>query len=415
MIHLQVSLYFSVQQLCSDALPVIRCKAVGLAGVKFTHITRSLGTESKYAPIAAKMWLRADNVPESQKAIRESIHHMSFTKRIEFGNYTLTFGDTKVLLDLIDSIVEPSFRERRYVRKITNKGEYFFLDTKIINLDLDDGTQTAAIAGRIVKNTKLHRDQIYSDGEIIHDKKELETAPSSIFVLLLENHRLIFCREVSGAPSIQNFESTSQSFLHSRHKEFIASLLSQKEEELKSVPPRGTKTALLREFPPPDLRVTPLSDRESLEGFIDRFKTIEQLTIKLLPTNHEEINNDDFWIDFSRRNEQMQSSSTTVRFVNNKDGLKADEVVAQTSAATEMGNSSVSLTGHDDQGDLIKGNNEDFTLTIEVGDLPNSIEEAGVAMHKNFLNLSRRGFIVLPVLAAGIMDRVRAFADRHSP
>ena len=235
------------------------------------------------------------------------------------------------------------------------------------------------------------------------------------FVLLLENHRLIFCREVSGAPSIQNFESTSQSFLHSRHKEFIASLFSQKEEELKSVPPRGTKTALLREFPPPDLRVTPLSDRESLEGFIDRFKTIEQLTIKLLPTNHEEINNDDFWIDFSRRNEQMQSSSTTVRFVNNKDGLKADEVVAQTSAATEMGNSSVSLTGHDDQGDLIKGNNEDFTLTVEVGDLPNSIEEAGVAMHKNFLNLSRRGFIVLPALAAGILDRVRAFADRHSP
>lgn len=85
--------------------------------MKFTHITRSLGTEPKYAPIAGKMWLRAGNVPESQKAIRENIHHMSFTKRIEFGNYTLTFGDKKVLLDLIDSIVEPSFRERRYVRK----------------------------------------------------------------------------------------------------------------------------------------------------------------------------------------------------------------------------------------------------------------------------------------------------------
>lgn len=336
---------------------------------------------------------------------------MSFTKRVEFGNYTLKFGDEKVLLDLVSAIVEPSFRERRYVRKIKDKGEYFFLDTEVIQLDLLDGTQTAAIAGRIVKNTKLRREQIFQGGGIVSDKKELETAPTSVFVLLLDNHRLIFCREVSGAPTIQNFESTSQAFLLARHKEFIDGLMQEKAKQLNGEPPRGTKAALLREFPRPKLRLTPLSDRQSLEDFVSRFSKIEELTIKLLPTNQEEIDNDDFWKDFGHRKDSMNSSTATVRFANGKQGLVANSVVAQTAAATGLGNSSVSLQGHDDRGDRLKGINDDFSLTVEVAELPKVIQQAAVTMHNAFKSLVQNGNIGLPVLAAGVLEKVRAFAN----
>ncbi len=46
---------------------------------------------------------------------------MSFTKTIEFANYTLNFGEDKVLLDAFDCIVFPSFFAQKYVREGANK------------------------------------------------------------------------------------------------------------------------------------------------------------------------------------------------------------------------------------------------------------------------------------------------------
>lgn len=337
---------------------------------------------------------------------------MAFNKRIEFGNYTLKFGDEKVLLDLIEEVVVPSFEERRYIRRIKNKGEYFFLDVELARLQSPLTDDAFAIVGRIVKNTKVGREQYFEAGGIVADKKELETAPTSIFVLLLDTHRLIFCRQVSGAPTIQNFESTSQNFLSQRHKEFIEERMAQREMELGEKPPRGTKAALLRNFPAPELRITPLSDKQSLEEFVKRFKSIDELTIKLLPTNKEEIDNDDFWADFGRRKDSMRSTSATVRFVNGSEGLEAREVFAQTAAATGMGNSSVKMKGHDNQGDSLRGNHEDFSLTVEAEEeLPKDVKQAAQVLYANFANLAHQGVIALPAMAIGVLERVRDYIN----
>ncbi|ESS67486.1 hypothetical protein MGMO_164c00210 [Methyloglobulus morosus KoM1] len=50
---------------------------------------------------------------------------MAHVKKLEFGNYTLNFGDKKVLLDLFEEVVMPSFIEMKYIRKLKDKGEYF--------------------------------------------------------------------------------------------------------------------------------------------------------------------------------------------------------------------------------------------------------------------------------------------------
>jgi hypothetical protein len=229
---------------------------------------------------------------------------LAFTKKLEFGNYTLNFGEDKVLLDLFSEIVMPSFHEMKFVRKLKDKGDYFFLDTKLIILDKNPNEPVLGISGRIVKNTKLKRDQIFrtNDG-LIEDKKELETAPSSTFLLVLNTHRLILCKEVAGAPTIQNFQSTSQHFLRSQHKQFIEKMFetAKADKENNSDLQRVTKKSLLTEFPYPSLRITPLSDKESLKEFVTRLKHIDRVSIKLLPTNDEEINNDDFWSDLGRR------------------------------------------------------------------------------------------------------------------
>lgn len=70
---------------------------------------------------------------------------MSFTKTIEFANYTLNFGTDKVLLDAFESIVLPSFSDQKYIRKFKDT-EYFFTETRLISLDTIDAQFEGPIA-----------------------------------------------------------------------------------------------------------------------------------------------------------------------------------------------------------------------------------------------------------------------------
>ncbi|WP_277373961.1 hypothetical protein [Pseudomonas sp. AA-38] len=336
-----------------------------------------------------------------------------FSKRFEFGNYTLNFGDQKVLLDLLEEIVAPSFHEMKHIRTIKNRGQYFFIDTKVVRLGEEKEGPILGIAGRIVKNTKLKRDQIFRNG-IVEDKSELETAPSSTFLLILNNHRLIFCREVPGAPTLQNFQSTSHFCLRQEHKAYIERQFNENEAardenpELKKI----SKRALLEKTPYPTLRITPLSDSQGLRDFVNRFSQIDKLSIKLLPTNKEEIDNDEFWADFGRRRESMNSNAARVEFSNPQEGLDRRSVYTQAQAASNLGNSEVDFKGHDVHGDTIKGNNEDFSLSIEVEDIPKNPEKAAIIKYKEFQRLVKEGIIALPKLHKETWAKIKALTKR---
>jgi len=339
---------------------------------------------------------------------------VAYLRKLEFGNYTLNFGSEKVLLDLFHEVVMPSFLEMKYIRHLKDKGDYFFLDTKLIVLDQDSNNPVLGVSGRIVKNTKLKREQIFrTEGGIIADKSELETAPSSTFLLILNNHRLILCKEVPGAPTIQNFQSTSHYCLKKQHKSFIDELFDQakKNKELHPEAEKVTKKALLLEYPYPKLRITPLSDKETLNEFISRFQQIDRVSIKLLPTNHEEIDNDDFWADLGRRREELNSSAAKVDFSNMKEGLNSDQVLAQARSASNFGNSEVKLKGSDKEGDTIQGSNDDFNLTVELDDLPRNAEQAGKEKYSQFKHLTVANIISLPGLAQETMVKIRAIFE----
>ncbi|HBH7875419.1 TPA: hypothetical protein KDX42_003638 [Vibrio parahaemolyticus] len=332
--------------------------------------------------------------------------------KLEFGNYTLKFGD-KVLLDLFDEVVMPSFFEMRFKRKFMDT-EYFFIDTKIVKLS-EEGAEVPeiGICGRIVKNTKLKREQIFVGSELVDAPMELETAPSSSFLLILNNHRLIFHKEVAGAPTIDVFRTTSEQFLRKRHKEYIDELWKAGKErrEQDSNAPRVTKVALLEDMPWPELRITPLTDKQNLNDFVNRFSQIDRLSIKLVPTNTE-INNDDFWQKLETSKTEMNSPSTTISFSNTKDGLNSEEVLRQTRAATNLANSEIKLVGHDHNGDELNGDNEDFDLTAEAGDMPRDIDLASESKYKKFKELATLGTITLPAITQGVMNKITVIFNR---
>ncbi|MCL1060769.1 hypothetical protein MK852_01220 [Shewanella benthica] len=340
---------------------------------------------------------------------------MPYIKKMEFGNYTLNFGDDNVLLDFFDEIVMPSFHEMKYVRRLKERGEYFFIDTQVINLSGDCKNPVLGISGKIVKNTKLKRDQIFrTEGGLIDDKQELETAPSSTFLLILNNHRLILSKEVPGAPSIKNFESTSQYCLRESQKDFVnqqynaAKLKRSENPELDVV----TKKSLFVKYPAPRLRITPLSDTESLKDFVARFKQIDTVSIKLLPTNREEIDNDAFWVDLGRRREEMNSNAARVEFANSKDGLDSDQVLSQASSASNYGNSEVRLSGSDNSGDTLRGTNEDFSLSVDFDELSRDSNTAAHQKYGKYQHLVNFGVITVPAVAADVLLKVKSIFDR---
>ncbi len=340
---------------------------------------------------------------------------MSFVKRLEFGNYTLKFGEKKVLLDMFDEIVMPSFYEMKYVRKYSDSSEYFFLDTELVVLDDNAKEPILGITGRLVKNTRLKRDQIFTDGNLVDDKDEIESAPSSVFLLILNSHRLILTREVSGAPTIQNFQSISQYCLNQAHKDFINKKYDEADNARIGNPDieRVTKKKLREDTPSPRLRITPLPDKESLEDFIGRFKTINKLSIKLLPTNREEIDNDDFWATLDQGREDMGEDSTAkVEFTSNKTGLDNEQVLDKTTSATTLGNSSVDLKGSDEHGDSLKGNNDNFSLSIELDELSRDVKKAAATQFKLFNGLADSGAITMPEVAEAALVAVKTLFGR---
>ncbi|HDD9133758.1 TPA: hypothetical protein PBP65_002454 [Escherichia coli] len=329
---------------------------------------------------------------------------MSFTKTIEFANYTLNFGENKVLLDAFDCIVFPSFFAQKYVRKFKDT-EYFFTDTKIITLDTTDSdfigpiVPTIALCGRIIKKTIFKRDQIFQDGQLIRDHRTLESHPSSIFILMLNEHRLMLCKEVSGAPTLEEFENTSKYCLAQRYNSFVDYEVKKNKRirKKKSYIDRLYKKDIYRKLGAPKLRVTPLTDPRSLSNFVELFSVVNRLSIELLPTNSENISLDGFWRKFEQEKEELNSSKAQLVYTNkNEDGLNSEAVIQKTTSATRMANSKVIISGKDEHGARLSGNNDSFTLKASRPQLSSDLERAAQEAYSAFTELKDEGNIIIP-------------------
>ncbi len=340
---------------------------------------------------------------------------MAFIKQLEFENFTCKFGEKFTLLDLFSEIVWPAFQKRRFNRSYKGT-DYFFEDTFLFEHRFKSGRTRLCLAGRFIKNTKLKRDQIYRPSQgIIEDPDELESAPSAIFVLILNNHRLIYVKEVSGAPQVKTFESVCLNFLKQSRIEFIDNLVAENKNKRVQNPEikRLTKKSLFLKYPTPDLRITPLTDRRGLQDFINQFDKIETLSIKLLPTNKEEINNDDFWQEMDAKRESMQSDKVAVNFSNKKQGLQGDEVYNHCNSATTYGNSEIKLNGYGKHGNSLKGDNEDFHITHEAEELSRNLQTAAPSLVNNFYHLIKQKIIKLPKIPKEVVDKISVIMIQH--
>ncbi len=307
---------------------------------------------------------------------------------IAFANFICKFGEQN-LLDFVVEIVIPAFRETGVIRRYADT-DYRFINVSLLNIGSDE-EPNFAITGRFVKNTVLRRSQVLiSEHEIAHDEAAIQSAPSSFFVLLLGNHRLIYFAETANAPDTISFARAAAAAIRDKHKVFIRN----RKIELRSSNQTATLTSLMAQFPAPEVTVVPLTSEMSIDAFVTKYSKLQSVVFRLIRPNSE-IQGSDLWRSVRTAGAAARSQQTAVSY-KNPDGLNKSQTASQIKQAAETGQQIVTLSGKDRSGNSLKGNNEEFRLSVPLRDVPPRPRALAKRLVRVFQDLVGRGEIRLP-------------------
>jgi hypothetical protein len=305
---------------------------------------------------------------------------------LEFANFTLKFG-TKNLLDYLDQIVFPAFTSN-YLRETYFNTQYFFFEVELVDLEVNFKTYKCII-GRLIKNMMLERDQIFSGGELVLDSQQLQSSPSSTFILILENHKLLLIREVKSAPAMEAFENTIRKFLKASRNQYINQIYN----EAKETEEKRTKASIQKEIPALKLDVIPLLSRTELSQLVNIYEVFQSLEIKLIETNSE-LDSDEFFEKARKTKSQISASQASIRFSNN-DGLNKAEALSQIESAGKTGNAIILTSGTGEDGTRINTKNTELNFRFTIPNLSPSIRENAIQAITALEDLVERGIITL--------------------
>ena len=329
---------------------------------------------------------------------------MSRPLDIEVANFVCRFGSTLVMNDLLEEVVLPAFfrqDERSY-----SGTKYFFTDQAFEYLTGTD-INSLSLRCRFIKSTVIRRHQTYSPSTgVVQDEKSLDTAPSALAILLLKSHRLIYMREVPGAPSPAQFGATFSHLLRLSMTSYRNHLYQQGVSGTKKV----TKASLAKKFPNPDVDVIPVVSKESLGDFVKRFETLNTLKLELAPTNSE-LDNSEFFRMLRQSNEKLSSQKTTVQHQSSS-GLNKKECVRQVEAA-KQGNLRVAMRGVDTNGDELKGNNENFSVRATIDEPAEDVRSRAVDAYEKYEEMVEEEVVTLGATQRDDAAKLKEIHDRH--
>lgn len=345
---------------------------------------------------------------------------MATGRVISFANFICKFG-TKNLLDVADEIVIPafldceSFSSRRY-----GDTSYFFIQTQLINLG-SPRKPTLALAGRFVKDTTLTREQIYDPNRgLIRTAGKLDSSPSALFVLLLNNHKVIYCPETAHSPSLESFRSTAYWYIRQQQNKFVKEeyerRLTRRNDRLAAREDAGervTKKQVWDDYPIPELEVMPIPSELSLSEFVKRYRQLSSMSLRVLQTNSE-IDNRGLLRAVRNTGSKLGARNSVVTHTagDRGEGLDKGEAIAQLRAVGLDGNVEVKLNGKDASGNKLIGNNEEFKLRAHVDSVSHNVDDAAAQLNTVFLREVDRNNLRLANDADvdGTADKIRRIA-----
>lgn len=313
----------------------------------------------------------------------------NYQQYVEFANFVCHFGNSP-MLDYLEEIVIPAFTEGKRIR-MYGRSQYLLIDTTLTKVVSADGVSTPAITGKFVLNTNIHRDQILVDGKILASTMEMPSAPSSLFVLELSTHKLMYTKEVSGAPGLSAFRTTIESFLKMQRNNYIDKILKENKEKIeqgKSIK-RITKKSLSEAIPTPNLEIVELPGNKNLEKFIEKFKKLKEFSIKVVKPN-QDVNNSGLFNSVENAREEVDAESTTV-IHRNPNGLNKNKSIDQIKPALD-GNAHIKLSGIANDDKILRGSNDELSVKEPI-DVKTPSKSNFSKMYQAFLRVLSLGLL----------------------
>lgn len=317
-----------------------------------------------------------------------------------FANFICHFGDDKVLLDYALDIVLPSFLDDKMIRGY-GRTHFFFYETEVFIFENETDEPTVVVAGQFVKNTELRREQIFDPEKgIIKDDAAISSAPSAFFVLILNNHRLVYFPETAHAPDFTAFRATSEKFLKEKHRAFI----DRTYEELNSQNQKVSKKRLREIHPLPRLEVIPVSGDEEIEHFVRRYEKLRKIEFRIVDPNHEFDGGEIF--DEIRGFLGPMNPTDTKLTTSSNDGLDIDQALPRIKAATETANQDIKLSGLDTDGNELVGDNHSFKVSAPVDNIPPTRKGLAKKLVGVFNSLKENGIVKTGTPTQSVRDAI---------
>lgn len=330
---------------------------------------------------------------------------------VEFANFICKFGE-KNLLDLAEEVIIPAFLTPNLTRTYGDTRYLFYNPKMVVINENKKTTPILCLAGRFIKDTILERDQVFEENKLVRDHQRMRSAPSSFFVLILNNHKLIYVNETSGAPNLQAFNATISSFAKRKHFEFINKLYKKRKKEDVYAEARVTKKALVKLYAYPDIKIIPLSSQSSLEQFINKYAVLKKVQARLVETNHE-LESNQLFAALRSKKEEIGSSATTLTHYNQK-GLSKEKAILQLVPIANQGNTEIKLDGKDSHGDTLRGNNESFKIRVPIATINQDVEVATQDLLATYERLKIDGTMQISEAAqkSNDNDKIEAILNR---
>ncbi|GEO83726.1 MULTISPECIES: hypothetical protein [Alphaproteobacteria] len=321
-----------------------------------------------------------------------------------FTNFILHFGSDKVLADGFESVVIPAFTDPKLVRKY-GETRYQFHEVQLLTFD-EGSEKTLAIAGRFIQTTVLKREQVYDDIlGLIPDEATLESSPSAFFLLIINDHRLVYFGETNNAPDIDRFKLTIYRFLREKHREFIDFTHKQSIEKGE----KKTKKALIAEFGIPYLEILPIISSSNIRQFASQYAVLKKVEFRLIRPN-DDLRAGEIFEDLRSVLESMKSSNAKV-VASNPDGLDIDRSVEAIVDAGAGDNQEIVLHGTDKDGNSIHGNNDNMQIQVELSNPQTEPLSLASQLLSSLRNLQQQGTIRKPTENKKTTDFIRRFLD----
>jgi len=318
---------------------------------------------------------------------------------LEMGNLICKFGN-KNFMDYFDEIVLPAFTDSSLVRKY-GETKYFFEKVSLVDVD-----GQLVLAGRLIKDTILEREQVYEQGKgVVPDHDKMRSAPSSVFAIVLSVHRVILVKETKFAPTLDVFKSTLERFLKEKYKAFINAEWSAAGGKGGDV----TKKQLTAKHISPSLEIIPLSSAQDVAGFIKQYETLSSVTYTFSDRNDEQDNEQLFEL-LQKQKDDVGSKVTKVSH-SNKEGLDKDSVIEEVQSATAQGTQRVRLSGKDSEGNTLVGDNDSFKLNKKVEVLVEEPESMAKVIVGVFNDLVSDGLIRVFTPPKSVLAKLAKYID----